>query len=195
VVYPAHGVGQILAIEDQEIAGAKLELFVINFMKDKMTLAGADREGRQCRHAQAVGAGAGQARAGNPERPRPRQAHDVVAPGPGIWKPRFQFGMISSPSPKWCAISIAPKSQPEQSTANAKLYEGGARFVVAGNRGGAERDRNRAVKEVEAQLAKSPRRGAKTGAEAEADARCEGEVDPDADGDDAAVRMKPRKAA
>src|SRR5713226_5035247 len=38
VVYPAHGVGQILAIEDQEIAGARLELFVINFMKDKMTL-------------------------------------------------------------------------------------------------------------------------------------------------------------
>jgi CarD family transcriptional regulator len=38
VVYPAHGVGQILAIEEQEVAGAKLELFVINFMKDKMTL-------------------------------------------------------------------------------------------------------------------------------------------------------------
>jgi CarD family transcriptional regulator len=38
VVYPAHGVGQILAIEEQEIAGAKVELFVINFMKDKMTL-------------------------------------------------------------------------------------------------------------------------------------------------------------
>ena len=38
VVYPAHGVGQIMAIEEQEIAGAKLELFVINFVKDKMTL-------------------------------------------------------------------------------------------------------------------------------------------------------------
>src|SRR5581483_4600313 len=38
VVYPAHGVGQILAIEEQEIAGARLELFVINFIKDKMTL-------------------------------------------------------------------------------------------------------------------------------------------------------------
>src|SRR6478752_10769284 len=38
VVYPAHGVGQILAIEEQEIAGAKIELFVINFIKDKMTL-------------------------------------------------------------------------------------------------------------------------------------------------------------
>ena len=38
IVYPAHGVGQILAIEEQEIAGSKLELFVINFIKDKMTL-------------------------------------------------------------------------------------------------------------------------------------------------------------
>ena len=38
IVYPAHGVGQILAIEDQEVAGYKLELFVINFIKDKMTL-------------------------------------------------------------------------------------------------------------------------------------------------------------
>ena len=38
IVYPAHGVGRILEIEEQEIAGAKLELFVINFEKDKMTL-------------------------------------------------------------------------------------------------------------------------------------------------------------
>jgi CarD family transcriptional regulator len=38
VVYPAHGVGQILAIEHQTIAGAKLDVFVINFAHDKMTL-------------------------------------------------------------------------------------------------------------------------------------------------------------
>jgi CarD family transcriptional regulator len=38
VVYPAHGVGQIVGIEEQEIAGMKLELFVITFDKDKMTL-------------------------------------------------------------------------------------------------------------------------------------------------------------
>jgi CarD family transcriptional regulator len=38
IVYPAHGVGRILSIEEQEIAGVKLELFVINFEKDKMTL-------------------------------------------------------------------------------------------------------------------------------------------------------------
>lgn len=38
VVYPAHGVGQIVSIEEQEIAGLTLELFVISFEKDKMTL-------------------------------------------------------------------------------------------------------------------------------------------------------------
>ncbi|MEO0546209.1 MAG: CarD family transcriptional regulator [Pseudomonadota bacterium] len=38
IVYPAHGVGQIVDIEQQEVAGFELELFVINFAKDKMTL-------------------------------------------------------------------------------------------------------------------------------------------------------------
>ena len=38
VVYPAHGVGQIISIEEQEIAGLNLELFVVAFEKDKMTL-------------------------------------------------------------------------------------------------------------------------------------------------------------
>ena len=38
VVYPAHGVGKIVGIEEQEIAGMMLELFVINFSKEKLTL-------------------------------------------------------------------------------------------------------------------------------------------------------------
>ncbi len=38
IVYPAHGVGTISAIEEQEVAGMKLELFVIDFEKDKMRL-------------------------------------------------------------------------------------------------------------------------------------------------------------
>ena len=38
IVYPAHGVGRITAIEEQEIAGFKLELFVVSFEKDKMVL-------------------------------------------------------------------------------------------------------------------------------------------------------------
>jgi CarD family transcriptional regulator len=38
VVYPSHGVGKISKIEEQEIAGISMELFVIDFAKDKMTL-------------------------------------------------------------------------------------------------------------------------------------------------------------
>ncbi len=38
IVYPSHGVGKIVDIDEQEVAGMTLELFVINFEKDKMTL-------------------------------------------------------------------------------------------------------------------------------------------------------------
>ncbi len=38
VVYPAHGIGKIKAIETQEISGHTLEMFVISFDKDRMTL-------------------------------------------------------------------------------------------------------------------------------------------------------------
>jgi CarD family transcriptional regulator len=44
VVYPAHGVGQILAIEEQVVAGANLEFFVIYFAKSKMTLRAPTRK-------------------------------------------------------------------------------------------------------------------------------------------------------
>ena len=38
VVYPAHGVGKITSIERREIEGAALEMFVISFEREKMTL-------------------------------------------------------------------------------------------------------------------------------------------------------------
>ena len=38
VVYPTHGVGKIVAIETQEIAGHTLSVFVVAFDKDRMTL-------------------------------------------------------------------------------------------------------------------------------------------------------------
>lgn len=38
VVYPTHGVGQIIEEETQDIGGIKLKMFVISFVKDKMTL-------------------------------------------------------------------------------------------------------------------------------------------------------------
>lgn len=38
VVYPTHGVGRVVAIECQQIAGCELKLFVITFDRDRMTL-------------------------------------------------------------------------------------------------------------------------------------------------------------
>ncbi len=38
VVYPTHGVGKVLCVEKCEIAGHSLQLFVISFDRDRMTL-------------------------------------------------------------------------------------------------------------------------------------------------------------
>ena len=38
VVYPAHGVGKVSMIEEQEIAGVKLELYIVEFEKEKLRL-------------------------------------------------------------------------------------------------------------------------------------------------------------
>jgi CarD family transcriptional regulator len=38
VVYPKHGVGRVIELQSSEIAGMKLELYVLRFEKEKMTL-------------------------------------------------------------------------------------------------------------------------------------------------------------
>ena len=38
VVYPTHGVGRVVSIEENEIAGEKIELIVVSFEQEKMTL-------------------------------------------------------------------------------------------------------------------------------------------------------------
>ena len=38
VVYPTHGVGQVIDIEKREVVGQKLEMYVIEFVRDKLIL-------------------------------------------------------------------------------------------------------------------------------------------------------------
>jgi CarD family transcriptional regulator len=38
VVYPKHGVGRVVELQSQEIAGTNLELYVLRFEKERMTL-------------------------------------------------------------------------------------------------------------------------------------------------------------
>ena len=84
IVYPAHGVGQIVAIEEEEVAGFKLELFVISFAKDKMKLKvplpkAASVGMRKLSEPDVVKRGLDTLTG-----PCPRQAHHVVASRAGI---------------------------------------------------------------------------------------------------------------
>ena len=165
VVYPAHGVGQILAIEEQEIAGAKLELFVINFIKDKMTL----------RVPTAKVANVGMRKLSDPA--LVKKALETLKGRARVkrtmWSRRAQEYEAKINSGDIVAIAevvrdlYRSESQPEQSYSERQLYEAAldrlAREIAAVQR----ITETEAVKEIEAALAKGPRRGPKPADEAE----------------------------
>jgi len=182
VVYPAHGVGQILAIEEQEIAGARLELFVINFMKDKMTL----------RVPTAKVANVGMRKLSEPV--LVKKALETLKGRARVkrtmWSRRAQEYEAKINSGDIVAIAevvrdlYRSESQPEQSYSERQLYEAALDRLSREIAVVQHVTETEAVKEIESQLAKSPRRGAK----AETEAGAEGEADAEeTDGDDAAV--------
>lgn len=176
VVYPAHGVGQIMAIEEQEIAGARLELFVISFMKDKMTL----------RVPTAKVANVGMRKLSEPA--LVKKALETLKGRARIkrtmWSRRAQEYEAKINSGDIVAIAevvrdlYRSESQPEQSYSERQLYEAAldrlAREIVVVQ----HMTETEAIKEIEAQLAKSPRRGS---------AKAESEGDADDMGDDSVV--------
>jgi CarD family transcriptional regulator len=159
IVYPAHGVGQIVAIEEQEVAGYKLELFVINFVKDKMTL----------RVPTAKIASVGMRKLAEP--PIVKRALDTLKGRARIkrtmWSRRAQEYEAKINSGDIVAIAevvrdlYRSESQPEQSYSERQLYEAAldrlSREIAAVQRV----TETEAVKEIEAALAKGPRRGPK----------------------------------
>jgi CarD family transcriptional regulator len=177
VVYPAHGVGQILAIEDQEIAGAKLELFVINFIKDKMTL----------RVPTAKVANVGMRKLSEPV--LVKKALETLKGRARVkrtmWSRRAQEYEAKINSGDIVAIAevvrdlYRSESQPEQSYSERQLYEAALDRLSREIAVVQHVTETEAVKEIEGQLAKSPRRGAK--AEVEAEGEADGESDGDGD--------------
>ncbi len=176
VVYPAHGVGQILAIEEQEIAGAKLELFVINFLKDKMTL----------RVPTAKVANVGMRKLSEPA--LVKKALETLKGRARIkrtmWSRRAQEYEAKINSGDIVAIAevvrdlFRSESQPEQSYSERQLYEAALDRLSREIAVVQHVTETEAVKEIEGQLAKSPRRGAKAeDAEANADDADEGDED------------------
>jgi len=165
IVYPAHGVGQIVSIEEQEVAGAKLELFVINFVKDKMTL--------RVPTAKIVSVGMRKLAEG----PLVKRALETLKGRARVkrtmWSRRAQEYEAKINSGDIVAIAevvrdlFRSESQPEQSYSERQLYEAAldrlSREIAAVQRV----TETEAVKEIEAALAKGPRRGPKPADEAE----------------------------
>jgi CarD family transcriptional regulator len=159
IVYPAHGVGQIMAIEEQEVAGAKLELFVINFVKDKMTL----------RVPTAKIVSVGMRKLAEP--PIVKRALETLKGRARVkrtmWSRRAQEYEAKINSGNIVAIAevvrdlFRSEQQPEQSYSERQLYEAAldrlSREISAVQRV----TETEAVKEIEAALAKGPRRGPK----------------------------------
>lgn len=165
IVYPAHGVGQITSIEEQEVAGYTLELFVINFAQDKLTLrvpitkiesAGMRKLSDEARIAKSLNTVQGRARIKRTMWSRRAQEYEA----------KINSGDL---------ISIAEvvrdlfrsENQPEQSYSERQLYEAAldrmAREISAVNK----ISTTEAVAEIEKNLAKSPRRGPKSEEEQE----------------------------
>ncbi len=187
VVYPAHGVGQILAIEEQEIAGARLELFVINFIKDKMTL----------RVPTAKVANVGMRKLSEPV--LVKKALETLKGRARVkrtmWSRRAQEYEAKINSGDIVAIAevvrdlYRSESQPEQSYSERQLYEAALDRLSREIAVVQHSTETEAVKEIESQLAKSPRRGVKTEGSSEGEADAEGDIDEadEAGGDDTAV--------
>ena len=185
VVYPAHGVGQILAIEEQEIAGARLELFVINFIKDKMTL----------RVPTAKVANVGMRKLSEPA--LVKKALETLKGRARVkrtmWSRRAQEYEAKINSGDIVAIAevvrdlYRSESQPEQSYSERQLYEAALDRLSREIAVVQHSTETEAVKEIESQLAKSPRRGAKAEGDAVAEGDAEGDEDADTESDDTAV--------
>ena len=175
IVYPAHGVGQILAIEEQEIAGAKLELFVINFIKDKMTL----------RVPTAKIVSVGMRKLAEP--PLVKRALETLKGRARIkrtmWSRRAQEYEAKINSGDIVAIAEVVRdlyrsdTQPEQSYSERQLYEAALDRLSREISAVQKITETEAIKEIEAALAKGPRRGPKpAGEEAEAETATEEEA-------------------
>ncbi len=171
IVYPAHGVGEIVAVEQEHVAGFELELFVISFAKDKMKL----------KVPLPKVSTVGMRKLSAPE--VVQRALDTLAGRARIkrtmWSRRAQEYEAKINSGDLISVSevvrdlYRSEAQPEQSYSERQLYEAAldrmAREIAAVQ---ALTD-SEVLKVIETQLQKSPRRS-KAEIEAEAD---EGDIE------------------
>lgn len=169
IVYPAHGVGRIMAIEEQEIAGFKLELFVVTFSKEKMTLrvptskvaaVGMRKLSVTIQVEKALEVLTGRARIKRTMWSRRAQEYEA----------KINSGDIIATS-EVVRDLYRSEAQPEQSYSERQLYETALARLVDEIAAVDQITETEALKKVETNLAKSPRRarGAEAGEAGEAE--------------------------
>ena len=179
VVYPAHGVGQIVRIEEQEVAGHKLELFVITFEKDKMTLRVPTPKAKAIGMRKLAGADTVLS-AMQTLRGRARIKRTMWSRRAQEYEAKINSGDLISIAEVVRDLHRAG-GQPEQSYSERQLYEAALDRLSREIAAVQHVTETEAIKEIEAALSKGPRRGGK----ADADAVADGESDDDeVDGDD-----------
>ena len=156
IVYPAHGVGRITAIEEQEIAGFKLELFVVAFEKDNMVL----------RVPTAKALAVGMRKLAEPN--LITRALEVLTGRARVkrtmWSRRAQEYEAKINSGDLIAVAevvrdlYRSEAQPEQSYSERQLYEAALDRVVREISTVNRITETEALKLIEQSLAKSPRR-------------------------------------
>lgn len=166
VVYPAHGVGQVTSIEEQEIAGMSLELFVINFEQDKLTLrvpvakvksVGMRKLAGEDLIAKALLTVTGRARVKRTMWSRRAQEYEAkINSGDLIFISEVVRDLFRS------------DDQPEQSYSERQLFEQAMERMSRELSVVNKITLTEAVQLIEKNLAKSPRRGAKPESDAEA---------------------------
>ena len=166
IVYPAHGVGMITSIDEQEVAGLTLELFVISFEQDKLTLRVPTAKIKSVGMRKLA------------EEDVVKKALDTVTGRARVkrtmWSRRAQEYEAKINSGDLIAISEVVRDlyrsddQPEQSYSERQLFEQAmdrmSREIAAVNR----LTLTEAVQLIEKNLAKSPRRSKADPAEEEA---------------------------
>ncbi len=159
IVYPAHGVGQITAIEEQEVAGHSLELFVIDFAQDKLTLrvpvAKIDAAGmRKLAQSETV------EKALKTVQGRARVKRTMWSRRAQEYEAKINSGDLISIS-EVVRDLFRSENQPEQSYSERQLYEAAldrmSREISSVNKISA----TEAIALIEKNLAKGPRRGPK----------------------------------
>jgi CarD family transcriptional regulator len=159
IVYPAHGVGRVVQIEEQEIAGIKLELYIVDFDKEKLRLKVPTSKSEQKGMRKLA------------DKPLIEHAMKVLKGRARIkrtmWSRRAQEYEAKINSGDLIAVAEVVRDlyrserQPEQSYSERQLFEQALERMAREIAAVKKIDDDMAIKEIEAFLAKNAHRNTK----------------------------------